>query len=60
MRAINRTVRMVNKHLQPQPITLLNSNLLRGLAATAGSSDSPGSSPPAFVIASEVLVECWP
>jgi len=58
-RAVSKAIREVNKHLQPQPITPL-SNLLRGLAATARRSDSSGSNPPAFVIASEVSVECWP
>jgi uncharacterized protein (UPF0216 family) len=58
-RAISKAIQEVNKHLQPQPITPL-SNLLKGLAATVRRSDSSGSNPPASVIASEVLVECWP
>ena len=56
-RATHKVIRAVSNSLQPPP-TMQLSNLLRGLQATAGSSDSLGSSPPAFVIASAALVEC--
>jgi hypothetical protein len=59
MRPISRATWGASRHLQPQLIMQLSS-LLRGLAATADSNDSSGSNPPAFVIASEVSVECWP